>query len=253
MSDPIMDLHPDALFVVACPICQGHVAASGSLVDHDACCPLCASLFRVPSPRPAHHAAVTEATAGRSGSAADRGGVIDHLAASQREPEPTPRDPTAAVVTEGTASAEPRAEASSPPTDAATGTPPAQLDVADTRPTLEPVHVAAPAASRPVPEPTIDLATLPADPLAAVVTPVDPAAVDLPVFGAAPVSPSTGELAFREPVRTVRIGDEVVEIRRLSPEERQRRRLRRNVMMIVVGVSILLAIVLLFGTPTDRR
>jgi hypothetical protein len=55
------------------------------------------------------------------------------------------------------------------------------------------------------------------------------------------------ELAVREPMRTVGSGDGAIVLRRLSPAERAARRTRRNLVMLVGGVSILLTIVLLLG------
>jgi hypothetical protein len=54
-------------------------------------------------------------------------------------------------------------------------------------------------------------------------------------------------LAFREPVRTVGSGAGAIVLRQLSPAERAARRTRRNLVMLVGGVSILLTIVLLLG------
>ena len=150
MSDSTMHLQPDALFVVACPVCRGQVAATGSICGRDACCPLCANLFRVPFPpaaatAPRSEAAPPSSASGPATLGEDWGGVIEKLAPPRRQP--------------------------------------------------------------------------PAD-----------------------------EIAFREPVRTVQVRGEVLEIRRLSPEERRARRMRRTLVLIVVGVSILLAIVVLaFG------
>jgi len=55
------------------------------------------------------------------------------------------------------------------------------------------------------------------------------------------------ELEFHEPVRTIGSGDGAIVLRRLTPAERAARRARRNMMMLVAGVSILLTIVLLLG------
>jgi hypothetical protein len=44
-------LPPDALFVIACPTCFGHVAAPAGMAGRPGCCPLCASAFEVPEPR----------------------------------------------------------------------------------------------------------------------------------------------------------------------------------------------------------
>lgn len=61
------------------------------------------------------------------------------------------------------------------------------------------------------------------------------------------------ELHFQEPVRTVGSGDQMIMLRRLTPEEKAVRRARRNLIMMLTGVSILMAIVLLFGTKRPRR
>jgi len=61
------------------------------------------------------------------------------------------------------------------------------------------------------------------------------------------------ELQFQEPVRTVVSGDQVITLRRLTPEEKALRRTRRNVVTMLAGVSILMAIVLLFGTKRPKR
>ena len=68
-----------------------------------------------------------------------------------------------------------------------------------------------------------------------------------------PSAKPAGELQFREPVRTVVSGDQVITLRRLTPEEKATRRARRNVVMMIAGVSILMAIVFLFGTKRTKR
>jgi hypothetical protein len=45
----------------------------------------------------------------------------------------------------------------------------------------------------------------------------------------------------------------VIALRRLTPEEKAVRRARRNLIMMLAGVSILMAIVLLFGTKRPNR
>ncbi|MFM8890394.1 MAG: hypothetical protein ACKOTB_02015 [Planctomycetia bacterium] len=62
-----------------------------------------------------------------------------------------------------------------------------------------------------------------------------------------------GDYQFREPVRTVGVGDEAVELRRLSPEEKARRRSRRTFIIMLAGVSILLSIVLTLGRKRPKR
>lgn len=57
------------------------------------------------------------------------------------------------------------------------------------------------------------------------------------------------ELEFAEPVPATIAGAEgVIELRRLKPEEKAARRSRRNAIMLLTGVSILMTIVLLLGT-----
>lgn len=193
MSDSTLHLQPDALFVVACPICQGQVAATGSLCGRDACCPLCANLFHVPFPPAAAAAAARDQAAPPPASSRpptlgdDWGGVIEKLAPPQGEPQ------------------------------------------AAERPAAEPERFALPDAA----------------PVSAATAPPPAGQELLPTVGGTPLTPPADDLAFQEPVRTVRIGGQVIEIRRLSPEERRARRIRRNLVMIVVGVSILMAIVVL--------
>jgi len=83
----------------------------------------------------------------------------------------------------------------------------------------------------------------------------DPAAAS-PQDSLAELEPSArpaGELQFQEPVRTVVSGDQVITLRRLTPEQKAARRARRNAVMMIAGVSILMAIVLLFGTKRSKR
>ena len=48
-----------------------------------------------------------------------------------------------------------------------------------------------------------------------------------------------GHVALHEPVKTTGKGLNEIELRRLSPEEKQRRRLIRNIVLAVVGIGIL--------------
>jgi hypothetical protein len=61
------------------------------------------------------------------------------------------------------------------------------------------------------------------------------------------------ELQFQDPVRTVGSGDQVIALRRLTPEEKAVRRTRRNLIMMLTGVSILMAIVFSLGTKRPKR
>jgi len=63
----------------------------------------------------------------------------------------------------------------------------------------------------------------------------------------ADTSDDADAMRFREPVRTIGSGDRVIELRRLSPEEKASRRGRRNLVMLLSGLSILMVIVLLLG------
>ena len=49
-----------------------------------------------------------------------------------------------------------------------------------------------------------------------------------------------GYVALREPVKTVGTGAEARELHVLSPEEKSRRRLIRNIVMYTVGLTILI-------------
>ena len=84
-------------------------------------------------------------------------------------------------------------------------------------------------------------------------TPFSQPAPESPAAELEPRSAPRAELQFEEPVRTVGSGDQVITLRRLTPEEKAVRRARRNLIMMVTGVSILMAIVLLLGTKRTKR
>ena len=271
MSDAFTAIAPDTLFVVACPVCQGQVAALGTLCGRDACCPLCASLFHVPDPSapppeaasapssqatatpppeantPPPHAATSPqpeavpalaeqpardqlpaAAPEPAGLAEDWGAVITQLAPLRKDPEPAPPSSTGASIFELSGVADPV------PVDDPGFT--AAVDTAEVVGIIDDAM-----AAQPLREP----------PRRAGPQPV--ATANLPVTGGTPLDPKAAELAFSEPVRMIRHGDSLIEIRRLTPEERQARRFRRNVLMIVVGVSILLAVVILLGVGGGGR
>ncbi len=261
-TDHLPHLAPDTLFVIACPVCRGHMAATRSLCGLEACCPLCSNLFRVPGP------AVT-AVAPTAALAEDWGGVIEQLAPPVPKTEPPPSEvqyPRMSYVfgaskpsgpsdeTVGHADAElPIEQPTAPPTSEPPPPVTSDVPVVESIATSDPAPVVEPAAAieaTPVQEElTPDAAEL----VAAITLGDAPAVVappeDIPHMGPASVEPTAAELELREPVRTIRQGDTVIEIRRLTPEERRARRFRRNLMMIVIGVSILLAIVVIFGVP----
>jgi hypothetical protein len=215
MSDSTGERAVGDLFVVECPICRGHVAAAGSLRGRAACCPLCASLFQVPFPEPAPPPPSEPA------------GPPPRTDRSRSEPTATGLGEDWGPVIETlappqrTQEAGPGAAATSRVTFESPGGDQASAD----SPSAEPGPVEPPAAASPG---------------------------EFPAAATASPLPRAGDLAFKEPVRTMLVGGEMIEIRRLSPEERRSRRFRRNLLMIVIGVSILLVIVALFGTPPRR-
>jgi hypothetical protein len=237
---------PDQLFVIACPVCRGHIAATGGMCGHDACCPLCASLFHVPALTLA--GPVVPPSPPPPAPAEDWGIVIETLAPPVAQ-VPESRD------LEHRSDFEILAATAADPVDVAAPSTVGELSFVADPPastvstvSVEPVgtlHEASP------PLPSADWI----DEVLATPGPDDDGAQaeapdGLPYLGPSLLEPAEQELEFREPVRTVRHGDKVVEIRRLTPEERQARRFRRNLMMIVIGVSILMAIVVIFGVPT---
>ncbi len=94
--------------------------------------------------------------------------------------------------------------------------------------------------------PVAGVADAPQQPSAA--SPAASPAADAPAANA-----PAAELQFQEPVRTVVSRDQVITLRRLTSEEKALRRTRRNLVMMLGGVSILMAIVLLFGTKRPKR
>jgi hypothetical protein len=76
---------------------------------------------------------------------------------------------------------------------------------------------------------------------------------DSAVAEAASASRPRGELEFVEPVKTVGSGANTIQLHRLTPEEKAARRARRNLVLLVAGVSLLMAVVLIFGTKRPKR
>jgi hypothetical protein len=214
---------PDALFVIACPVCQGEVAAAGRIAGTDACCPLCASLFRVPHP-PSElgEDAADQPPLPAAGLAEDWDDVIIKLA------------PPETVASEEPVVEEPVVEEPFPQE-----TPPEAIAAEDSEELSPEPVLSNPMSTEALP----DERAVISEPAAAVVSVTPPE--ELSFLDQPPLDPAAGDLVFQEPVRTVRHGGEVIEIRRLSPEERRKRRFRRTLMMIVIGGSILLLIVIL--------
>lgn len=95
-------------------------------------------------------------------------------------------------------------------------------------------------------------------PAVAIAVPATPAADPPPTFevpdhvfaAAAPVA----ELQFREPPpKTIGHAGQVIELRRLTPEEKDARRRRRNLIILMTGAAILIAITLLMVTRRRGR
>jgi hypothetical protein len=234
---------PDALFVIACPVCQGEVAAAGRIAGTDACCPLCASLFRVPHP-PSElgEDAADQPPLPAAGLAEDWDDVIIKLAppetVASEEPvveEPVVEEPVVEEpVVEEPVVEEPVVEEPFPQE-----TPPEAIAAEDSEELSPEPVLSNPMSTEALP----DERAVISEPAAAVVSVTPPE--ELSFLDQPPLDPAAGDLVFQEPVRTVRHGGEVIEIRRLSPEERRKRRFRRTLMMIVIGGSILLLIVIL--------
>ena len=61
------------------------------------------------------------------------------------------------------------------------------------------------------------------------------------------------DLEFREPVSTLETEDGTLELRRLSDEEKRLRRGRRNLVMLLVGTTILIVLTLLLGREPKKK
>lgn len=200
------------LFAVACPGCRGELAVTTDMAGGEACCPTCAAPFTVPEPR------IADPVVPRAVPPAET-----RAAPSYETPAPAPTASNAAAA----ATPEPVPAADAPSGDAAPG-------LVAFEP-LEPGAATATAAAAPAAEP----ASSPPGPAELI-----PDAASTTT--AAPEAPR-GELEFREPVRSITVGDATIELRRLSPEEKQARRTRRNLLILVVGAAILFALVLALG------
>ena len=78
------------------------------------------------------------------------------------------------------------------------------------------------------------------------------AAAEDPAVAAA--SPDAASYRFREAGPTViGTGADAIELRRLSPEEKQARRIRRNLIMLLSGSAVLIVIALIFGRSSGKR
>jgi len=101
--------------------------------------------------------------------------------------------------------------------------------------------------SRSAPQATPDGAAIPAaDPIWREMAPTLADAADQP-------AERHRELEFREPVSTLETEAGAVELRRLSDEEKRLRRGRRNIVMLLVGTTILIAMTSLLGREPTKK
>jgi hypothetical protein len=197
----------EPLLAVACPTCFGAVAVGAELFGLAADCPLCGQGFLVPMKAAAVSAAPLAASSAASPSPTDATGPV----------KPAARDPAADGFGRTAATGSVTESVENP---AAAPSPAAAAIVAS-------AEHAGPRAGASVLDGTrAEHATSAED---------------------AAVAPDLVPMRFRDPVVTVGSGENVVELRRLSPEEKARRRTRRNVIMLLTGLSILMAIVLTLG------
>lgn len=68
-----------------------------------------------------------------------------------------------------------------------------------------------------------------------------------------PQPAAAAEMQFRDPVKTVGHGTNAIELRLLTPEEKDARRRRRNIVMLLTGAAILIAIAVFLGSGPGRR
>lgn len=116
------------------------------------------------------------------------------------------------------------------------------------RPTATPTPAPAAIATAATPAPEIIAA--PVEPTPAPLA--TESAAPLPTFEVPehvlpPAAPAT-DLQFHDPVKTVGRGPKAIELRRLTPEEKDARRRRRNIVMLLTGGAILIAIAVVLGT-----
>jgi hypothetical protein len=70
--------------------------------------------------------------------------------------------------------------------------------------------------------------------------------VPLPTMGAAPRA-ANPEFKVRQPKgKVIRVGGEEIELRQLTPEEKAKRRLIKNIIMVVIAMTIILGLVMFF-------
>jgi hypothetical protein len=232
--------HGPELFAVECPACLMAVAAAGDLIGSVARCPLCRADFRVPEPNQPDAGPQERKQPQPSQPQAD-GVKPDRVEASEPK-ESAP--PTVASTPEPLATAAPSAPPA-PETTAAVAPDSAIAPPATAGPTPASFGVS------PAPAPQPGPLTIPPSPAAENFIPAPPQADLFEITTEPPPAPDP-ELAFREPVRTIVSGDEVIELRRLTPEEKRLRQARRNMVMLLAGALVLILITVLLGRGTGR-
>lgn len=81
-------------------------------------------------------------------------------------------------------------------------------------------------------------------------TGLDAVVTDLPPTVEATTNP---EMQFAEPASTIVTPEGVVTLRRLTPKEKAARRARRNLVMLLCGMAVLMTIVFVFGTSPKKH
>lgn len=207
-------------FAVECPGCREHVGVGPDLVGRVAGCPRCRCAFVVPEPD---------------------GPLVDRAIAASREPVAAFRPPARQ------AERLLDAERSAPTT---TTSPAADESLEFSEPPLPAARIRGgqgPAAAIVAPGPRVS--TWGATFVAAAGPPVQhPLVQHPPADDLAAPAPLDGTLAFRDPVKTIRSGSTEIEIRRLTPEEKRLRQSRRNLLILLVGAALLVALVVVLGS-----
>lgn len=239
---PVFESHGP--FAVECPGCREPIGAVRELVGRVAGCPRCRTAFIVPEP-----AGAEEGHAGAS-----QGRRRDRRNPDQPSP-PVPREttpsPSIATPTTTPAPQQPRVAPRAPADHALAAPRAATVDepLVFAEPPLPVSRLGSGTAATPVPPDPAPLAppTDTATTLAAV-APVSTDGIATPGGDGGGAAAIDGELAFRDPVKTVRSGGTEIELHRLTPEERRSRRARRNLLILLVGAALLVALVVILGT-----
>lgn len=252
---PQLDLFPpggvppqpadESAWTLSCPGCSGPFQALASMAGMQVACPHCGAGVTIPqsvhsppadlpfsrlapAPRPADATGLAPVSRPADG-LAPAASLSELLPPGAYEPPATP-----AAKPAESAAAKPRrpkpVESSAPA-------------VTDLLPRGAASAATDTLAERPVPAPQLADPETPAPQPA----PSAPKPAPKPTAGI-PLPTSDGDVVtVRDEPRIVRDGDEEVEIRRLSPEEKARRRLRKNIVLFVLCLTILLVVLYIFA------